>query len=154
MASERLGRFAFLSVFAWMAMLAAIGVWAIVSWYFPGGRDADMSSALEKGMIFVVIMAMPVALLAGAVLAPSAYVLDRWLRGRVTRPVNTALGAALTIPASIAFLAGSWLLFGGGSRPFVGYLRNIARQPESMLVLASAFAIGGVIVSQGIRRRA
>jgi hypothetical protein len=153
MASERAGRFALLSGFAWLAMLTVIGVWAIVSWYFPGGRDSDMSSSLEKGMIFVYIMALPMAALAGAVLAPSAYALDRWLGGRFRRPTNMALGVALTIPASIAFLAGNWLLFGGGGRSFAGYLRNVARSPASMLVLASAFAIGGAILGTGIRRR-
>lgn len=54
-----------------------------------------MSSSLEKGMTFVYIMALPMAALAGAVLAPSAYALDRWLGGRFRRATNMASAFAI-----------------------------------------------------------
>jgi hypothetical protein len=154
MASERVGRFVWLSVLAWMAMMCVIAAWAGVSWYLPGGRDPDISSVVEKVMVFVVVMSVPLALMSAAVLAPAAFVLDGWIGGRLTRPANGLIGAALAIPAAIVYLGVGWLIWGGGGRTFAGWLANIWRQPASTAVLGTAFAIGGVVLSLGVRRRA
>jgi hypothetical protein len=149
MASDRVGRIAGLAVVAWISMLGVLAAMGAVKWNQPGFRDQDIQSPAEMAMTMVFVMAIPLALIAGAVLAPSALVADRIIRGRLTRGANTLIGACFSIPSILGFFGAGLLLFGNGSR----LLANVRRAPDMLVGLFTIFAVGGIVISLGMRRR-
>jgi hypothetical protein len=150
--SERTGRIFGLSLVAWFAMIGVMAVMAGVKWNEPGFRDPDITSALEMAMTFGIVMAVPFAGVAFGLLAPMTIVADRVVRGRLPRAANMALGCCLSVPAAVGFVVTSWLLF-GGKRNFSQFIATIRRMPDSLISLLIVFAVGGIIVSLGMRRR-
>jgi hypothetical protein len=148
----RAGRFLRLSFVAWISMVSVLAVMAGVRWNLPGFRDPDISGPVEMALTFAVVSAIPFALLAAAVLAPSAWLADRLIQGRFTGGVNIIVGALFTIPCVAAFLIGNWLLF-GRQLSFGAFVDRVRNPPDSLIGLAIVFAVGGVIVSLAMRRR-
>ncbi len=144
--SYRLIRFAFL---AWIAMVGVLAVMAAVKWNQPGFRDPDISGPFEMALTMAVVMGIPLALIAGGVLAPSAWMADRLIRGRFTRGANIIIGAGFSIPATIAFFSAGLLVYGNDPQ----LIENVGRSPDTLVGLLTIFAVGGVVTSLGMRRR-
>jgi hypothetical protein len=123
-------------------MLGIVGAMAAVKWNQPGLRDPDISSPIELALVFIVVLALPFALMSAAFLAPAAAFLDSALQGRLTLGWNLLIGAALALPAIAIFIGVGTLLYG----PPNGMLSAL---PMGLAV----FAVGGMIVSLGMRRR-
>lgn len=152
MQSERTGRIFGLSLVAWIAMVGVQAVMSGVKWNEPGFRDPDITSPIELAMTIGVVMAIPFAGVAFGLLGPMVIAADRMVRGRFTRGINLALGACLAFPAAIGFLVLFRLLFPDKRTPseFVQTLRGM---PDTLIGFLIVFAVGGMIVSLGMRRR-
>jgi len=152
MTADRAGRFAWIAAISWISMVGVLAVMAAVRWNLPGFRDPDISGPLEMALTFALVSAIPFALLAAVVLAPSAWIADRLIRGRLTAGANIVVGALFSIPSILAFLVGNWVLF-GRRLGFATYLDRVRNPPDSLIGLAIVFAVGGVIMSLAMRRR-
>ena len=146
--ASRLRRIAGLSVIAWISMLGVIAVNAGVKWNQPGFRDPDIVSPFEMAYLFMFVLAIPFALATATLLAPSAIAADAWLRGRLTLGGNLFVGACLGLPTFAGFFGVGWLLF-GRNRSLVG---GMLRDPSTTIAFLIAFAVGGVVISLGMRR--
>ena len=142
MSSERTGRWFWAALLAWISMLGVVGVMGAVKWNQPGFRDPDITSPFELAFALMFILALPLALMSGLVLAPAAAFIDAWLEGRLTLGGNTLIGALLAIPAIAVFVAVGTMLYG----PPNGMVADLS-------IGLTVFAVGGVIVSLGMRRR-
>ena len=111
MTADRTGRFAWTAAIAWVSMVGVLAVMAAVRWNVPGFRDPDISGPFEMALTFAVVSAIPFAMLAAVVLAPTAWLADRLIQGRLPAGANLVVGALFTIPSILAFLIGSWVLF-------------------------------------------
>lgn len=152
MATGRTGRIFGLSLVAWLAMVGVQAVMSGVKWNEPGFRDPDITSPIELAMTIGLVMAIPFAGVAFGLLGPMAIVADRVVRGRFTRGMNTVLGACLAIPAAGAFLVLFWLLF-RDRRTFQQFVQTLRGMPDTLIGFLIVFAVGGIIVSLGMRRR-
>jgi hypothetical protein len=123
-------------------MLGIVAAMAAVKWGESGFRDPDIHSPVELALTFVVITALPLALMSGAFLAPAAALIDGWLDGRLTLGWNALIGAALAIPSAGVFVAVGTLLFGPPNGPVADLSAGL-----------TVFAVGGIVVSLGMRRR-
>ena len=150
--SARTGRFVWHAGIAWLSMVGVLAAMAAVRWNQPGFRDPDISGPFEMALIFAIVSAIPFAVLAGAVLAPAAWIADRLIGGRFTGVMNIAVGACFALPSMVAFLVGNWVLFGRG-RGFGAFLDRVRNPPDSLIGLLIVFTVGGVVMSLAIRHR-
>jgi hypothetical protein len=127
---------------AWASMLGMVGVMAAVKWNQPGFRDPDITSPFEMALVFMVVLAIPLALMSGFVLAPAAAFIDAWLGGRLTLGWNLLIGATLALPAIAVFVAVGTMLYG----PPNGMVADLSMG-------LTVFAVGGIIMSLGMHRR-
>lgn len=142
----RMVGFAFL---AWVSMVGVLAAMAAVKWNQPGFRDPDISGPFEMALFAALSLFIPLGLAAGFLLAPLTWIADRFIRGRLTRGANIIVGALLAVPAAAGFLAAGWLVFGNGPR----VIENIRRSPDIAVGFLTIFAVGGVIMSLGMRHR-
>jgi len=147
--AHRTAGFAFI---AWVSMVGILVVMAAVKWNQPGFRDPDITSPFEMAFLFAVVSAIPFALVSVCVLAPSSVAADRIVRGRLGLGPNVVIGALFSIPATLAFFVGNWRLF-DRKRALGESLARARNIPDSVVALLLIFAVGGVIVSLGMRRR-
>lgn len=152
MASGRIGRFAGLSVVAWLSMVGVMGVMAGVRWNTPGFRDVDIDSPVEMALTLALVTAIPFALVTIGLLAPCTVAADSWLRGRFTRRVNAMVGASFGLPALAVFLLVFWSLF-ERRRTFGEWLGAFNGGPGQLVGFLVIFMIGGIVLSLGMRRR-
>jgi hypothetical protein len=150
--ADRTGRFAWIAAIAWISMVGVLAVMAGVRWNLPGFRDPDISGPVEMALTFAIVSAIPFAILAAVVLAPAAWIADRLIRGRLPAGANIVIGALFAIPSILAFLIGNWVLF-GRRLGFGEYVDRVRNPPDSLIGLLIVFAVGGVIMSLGMRRR-
>lgn len=154
MTSDRTGRFAWIAAIAWISMVGVLAVMAGVRWNLPGFRDPDISGPVEMALTFAIVSAIPFAILAAVVLAPSAWIADRLVQGRLNGAANIAIGTLFAIPSILAFLIGNWVLFGARRGiGFVAFVNRVRNPPDSLIGLLIVFAVGGVIMSLAMRRR-
>jgi hypothetical protein len=122
---------------AWLFLIAVPTASSAIFWQLGIGRDQDMSGPGELSILVLLVLIVPTALLAFAVLAPLAVGVDRLVRGRTPRSVNLLIGLALA--ASV--VAAGMLAFPP---------RGFAPAGRALL---SAMPFAGMIVGLGLRHR-
>jgi hypothetical protein len=80
---------------AWLFLIAVPTASAAIFWQLGIARDQDMSGPGELVVLVLLVLVVPTAILAFAVLAPLAVGVDRLVRGRTPRAVNLLIGMAL-----------------------------------------------------------
>lgn len=137
----RWGKWPGISFIAFLSMLGIAAVMAAVKWNQPEFRSPGISSPFEAIGLFVLFMAIP---LFGQIwiITVAMGLLDRWLKGRLTLTGNAVLGGGLGALDALGYLAIGQAV--PGSTPM-----NAA----SITAFVPILAVGGVVLSIGMRRR-
>ena len=151
MSAQRIDRFTEHAFLAWLAMAAVlIGTFGVR--YLRGTLgDPDITSLTEAMMIPLISMTVPVGAVAFGVFWPSIRAINAATRGRLGTLGLAAAGAALSLPAVLAFAVGGYLLW-PSSESFVDQFARNVRHP-SFGYLFAAFVVGGMTVGAGVRKR-
>jgi ABC-type sulfate transport system permease subunit len=142
------------ALLSWPAMVisAATLAWAIAAITGRTG-DADITTAAELALTVAVISALPFAAMAVLVMLPLGAAADALLRGRYSARVTSMVGALLAFPAAVSFVVANWAIW-GRHESLLATVKRVAARPDAVLpILMTAFVIGGIVVSLGMRRR-
>jgi hypothetical protein len=139
---------------AWLAMVLTAGLAVYLNATITGRTgDIDIKTAFEAGVTVTVISILPFGGMAVCVLLPLAAIADRVFRGRRSAWWTTAAGTLFAVPALVMFFAFNWLIWGRHTSPLALVKRAAASRDPVITILVITFAVGGAVVSLGIRRR-
>jgi len=111
--------------------------------------DPDITSVTEAMAIPLMYMTLPLGAVAFGVFWPCIRAISAVARGRLPRLGLVVAGAALSVPAVLAFAAGGYLLWPSNAS-FVDQLARNVQHPN-FGYLFGAFVVGGLIVGAGAR---
>jgi hypothetical protein len=130
---------------------------AVIEWELGVDRDPDMTGVHELILFLFAVLAMPSALLSFGVMAPSAIVLDRLVRGRTSRVTNLTLGVAVGVLALVVMILGtavvSWQPGPSIVEMLVRFVSKAANRPKETFLAVAYFCLMGMFVTLGMRHR-
>jgi hypothetical protein len=149
------------SLLAWAALVTIPTAFISMSWMLGIITDSSVPNVFDL-FPFAFLFSLPAAIVVFALLVPFALAADHGLRGRTTRTMNIALGAALGIMTFAVFFAGSALL--RLPTPFtprriiadgasLDTLSRMLTAPQAAAIVAM-FVVSGMLVGLGLRHRA
>jgi hypothetical protein len=133
----RWARFAFLS---WVSMVGVLIVMAAVKWNQPEFRIPG-AGALGTPLIYALLLSFTFFTLTG-LQTTATFLVDRWVKGRLTMTGNLIIGAALGAANALGYLAVGRVVPDG-----------MKMNATTIGIFVPVMAVGGLVLSLGMRRR-